>query len=182
MLAHVPRLPARLHASHVPQAALPQHTPLTQLPLMHWLPAVHAMPFGFSVQLRFGAVPWHVNGGTQLLSAVQLVPHTAPLHMYGEQLDVVAAAHAPVPVQCDSDVSVEPEHDAVPHATVAAACKHAPAPLHAPVLPQGGLAAQPPCGSAVPTGTGAQLPAAVPTLHAWQSPQDMLLQQTPSTQ
>src|SRR5215510_5933402 len=61
MFAHVPRLPATLQASHVPQLALPQHTPFTQLPLMHWLAAVHARPFGFSVQLRLGAVPWQVN-------------------------------------------------------------------------------------------------------------------------
>jgi len=39
---HVPTLPATLHASHaLPQAVL-QHTPSTQLPLPHWLLAVHA--------------------------------------------------------------------------------------------------------------------------------------------
>ena len=149
---------------------------------MHWLAAVHAMPFGFSAQLRFGAVPWHVNGGTQLLSAVQLVPHAAPLHTYGEQLDVVAAAHVPAPVQCEIAVSVDPEHDAAPHVTVAAASWQAPAPLHAPVLPHGGLAAHPPRGSGLPPGTFAQLPALEPMLQAWQRPHDMLLQQTPSTQ
>ena len=116
------------------------------------------------------------------MSAVQLVRQAAPPHVYGEQLDVVAGAQAPVPVQCDSGVNVEPVHDAVPHATVAAACRQAPAPLQAPVLPHGGLAAQPPRGSVVPIGTDAQLPALVPTLHAWHSPHDMLLQQTPSTQ
>jgi len=57
MLVQAPRLPARLQAWHAPQVALPQQTPLTQLPLMHWLAAVHTMPFGFSAQLRFGAVP-----------------------------------------------------------------------------------------------------------------------------
>ena len=181
MLAHVPRLPPRLHAWHVPQLGLPQQTPSTQLPLMHWLAATHCTPFGFSAQLR-GAVPWQVYGATQSLSAVQVVRQAAPAHAYGEQLDVVAGAHVPVPVQCDSAVNVEPEHDAVPHGTVAAACRQTPAPLQAPVLPHGGLAGHPPRGSAVPIGTGAQLPALVPTLHAWHSPHDVLLQQAPSTQ
>jgi len=182
MLAHVPTLPARLHAWHVPQLGLPQQTPLTQLPLMHWLTAVHCTPFGFSVQLRLGAVPWQVYGATQSVSAVQVVRQAAPLHAYGEQVDVVAGAQLPVPVQWESAVNVEPEHDAVPHGTVAAAARQTPAPLQAPVLPHGGLTTQPPRGSAVPIGTGAQLPALVPTLHAWHSPHDVLLQQTPSTQ
>jgi hypothetical protein len=123
-----------------------------------------------------------VNGGTQLLSAVQLVPQAAPLHMYGEQFDVVAGAQLPVPVHWDSAVNVEPAQDAMPHVAVADACRHAPAPLHAPVLPHGGLATQPPRGAGAPIGTAAQLPAPVPTLHAWHSPHDMLLQHTPSTQ
>jgi hypothetical protein len=80
MFAHIPRLPAMLHAWQVGQVALPQQTPLTQLPLMHWLPAVHTRPFGFSAQLRLGAVPWQVYGARQSPSAVQLVRHAAPLH------------------------------------------------------------------------------------------------------
>ena len=50
-----------------------QQTPLTQLPLMHWLAAVHATPGGLSAQLRLGGVPWQVNGGKQWLSIEQLV-------------------------------------------------------------------------------------------------------------
>jgi len=182
MLAHVPALPVRLHAWQVPQLGLPQQTPSTQLPLMHWLAATHCTPFGFSVQLRFGAVPWQVNGARQSLSAVHVVRQAAPLHAYGEQLDVVTGAHVPVPVQCEIGVNVEPVQDAAPQGTVAAALRQAPAPLQAPVLPHGGLATQPPRGSAVPIGTGAQLPALVPTLHAWHRPHAVLLQQTPSTQ
>jgi hypothetical protein len=102
--------------------------------------------------------------------------------MYGEQLDEVAGAQVPLPVQCDGGVTVDPVHVAAPHGTLAAACRQAPAPLQAPVLPHGGLAGQPPRGSDVPSNTGAQLPAVVPTLHAWHSPHDVVLQQTPSTQ
>ena len=80
MNAHIPGLPAVLHAWQVGQLALPQQTPSTQLPLMHWLPAAHVRPFGFNAQLRLGAVPWQVNGARQSPSAVQLVLHAAPLH------------------------------------------------------------------------------------------------------
>jgi hypothetical protein len=84
-------------------------------------------------------------------------------------------------LQCEIGVKVDPEHDGVPHDTVVAACWQAPAPLQAPVLPHGGFGAHSACGSGAPSATAAQLPALVPTLHAWQSPHDGLLQQTPST-
>jgi hypothetical protein len=41
---HVPGLLAMLQAWHAPQAALPQQTPSTQLPVLHWLPAAQAAP------------------------------------------------------------------------------------------------------------------------------------------
>ena len=123
-----------------------------------------------------------MNGDTQWLSIAQFVRQAVPPHVYGEQPDVVTGAHVPLPVQCDTGVAVEPVHDAVPHATLASACKQAPAPLQAPVLPHGGDATHWPTGAALPISTGAQLPALVPTLHAWHNPQDVLLQQTPSTQ
>jgi hypothetical protein len=53
-------LPERLQAWQAGQAALPQQTPSTQLPLMHWPPAVQASPFFFSAQLFTPVVPWHV--------------------------------------------------------------------------------------------------------------------------
>jgi hypothetical protein len=85
-------------------------------------------------------------------------------------------------LQCEIGVYVDPLQDAVPHETVVAACWQAPAPLQLPVLPQGGLAAHSPWGSVVPSATLAQLPAAPGTLHAWQVPQAVALQHTPSTQ
>jgi hypothetical protein len=45
-------IPLMLQAWQVPQVAVPQQTPSRQLPLMHWLAAVQACPFGFSAQLR----------------------------------------------------------------------------------------------------------------------------------
>ncbi len=79
-------------------------------------------------------------------------------------------------------MKVDPEHDCVPHDTDVAACWQPPEPLHMPVLPQGGLAVHWPVFAAVPAGTFAQLPAALPTLHDWQRPHELLPQQTPSTQ
>ena len=105
-----------------------------------------------------------MNGARQCESIEQVVRQTAPPHMYGEQLDVLGGEQAPLPLQRDTGVSVDPEHVCVPHDTVVAASAHAPAPLQAPVLPQGGLATQ--RLSARPIGALAQLPELVPTLHA----------------
>jgi hypothetical protein len=44
---HVPTLPGTLHALQAPAQAVLQHTPSTQLPLPHWLFAVHAPAFVF---------------------------------------------------------------------------------------------------------------------------------------
>ena len=98
------------------------------------------------------------------------------------QLEAVAAAQAPVPLQCDVGVYVEPEQVAVPHETVVAASWQPAAPLQKPVLPQGGFAAQRFIVSGLPSGTFAQLPALAPTLHEVHSEHPLLTQQTPSTQ
>ena len=95
-------------------------------------------------------------------------------------MEVIAGRHVPVPLQCEIAVNVDPVHDCVPHDTVVAASWQAPAPLHAPVLPQGGFGVQRLSG--FPTGVLAQLPALVPTLHDWQSEHALVAQQTPSTQ
>ena len=95
---------------------------------------------------------------------------------------MVAATQPPVPLQCDSGVKVEPVHDCVPHDTVVEASAQAPAPLQAPVFPQGGLGVQRFIESGVPAGMFAQLPALLPTLHDLQSAHELVLQHTPSTQ
>ena len=118
---------------------------------------------------------------TQSVSALQddlqaLVPQTK-----GTQLMVPGEAQAPAPSQCETGVAVIPVHDAVPQATVVGPCWQALAPLQAPVLPQGGLAGHWPAGAAVPAGIAAQEPLPF-TLHAWQSGQEALPQQTPLVQ
>jgi hypothetical protein len=79
-------------------------------------------------------------------------------------------------------VNVDPVQEAVPQETPVPPCWQRPAPSQAPVLPQGGAAGHPPCGSVVLAATLAQLPALPVTLQAWQVGQVPVLQQTPSTQ
>lgn len=56
-----------------------------------------------------------------------------------------------------------PVHDcAGPHDVVDAACSQALAPLHRPVLPQGGAAVHWPDGAVVPAASGVHVPGAVP--------------------
>jgi hypothetical protein len=45
LLLHVPGVP-RLHALHVGQLAVPQHTPSTQLPVVHSVPLLQTRPRG----------------------------------------------------------------------------------------------------------------------------------------
>jgi hypothetical protein len=151
---------------------------------MHWGPVVHATPLALRAQLFVVPVPWQVFGDTQSVSAVHVVLHALVPQTKGVHGVVVAGAHAPgaVPVQCERFVSVLPEHVTIPHETPAPATAQAPAPLHRPVLPQGGFAGQPPRGSALPDATFAQAPALPVTAHDWQSGQVEVAQQTPSTQ
>jgi hypothetical protein len=79
-------------------------------------------------------------------------------------------------------VKVEPLQVAVPQETPVPPSWHLPAPSQAPVLPQGGVVEQSPCGSRLLAGTLAQLPALPAMLQAWQVAQAVALQQTPSTQ
>jgi hypothetical protein len=180
----VPVLPQVVLTAQV----VPQQMPPTQLPLMHWFAVAQARPLALRAQLLLVPEPWQVVGATQSVSAVQVVLHTLlvvsqtklPAHVEG-----VAAAQAPAPVQWEIGVNVDPAgQEAVPHATPVPACWQAPLPLQAPVLPQGALelAGQRPCGSVTLAATGAQLPALPLTLQAWQVPQTLALQHTPSTQ
>jgi hypothetical protein len=89
--------------------------------------------------------------------------------------------HVPVPEQCEGGWYVDPLHDvARPQETLLDACWQAP-PTQNEVLPQGGAAAQRPCGSTLLSVTFWQVPE-LSTLQAWQTPQLLVEQQAPSTQ
>jgi hypothetical protein len=94
----------------------------------------------------------------------------------------VGVAQAPPPVQWETCVNVEPEHDATPQLVPPLCCSHALAPLQLPVLPHGGCGAQRAWGSTSPAATFEHAPALPSTLQAWHNPHDELPQQTPSTQ
>ncbi len=92
----------------------------------------------------------------------------------------------PLPSQLPSGTLLDPVHmaSAAPQLVPTAALAQLPVPSQVPLLPQGALLlpTQPPCGSAAPAETFAQVPALPVTLQAWQVPQLALVQQTPSTQ
>jgi hypothetical protein len=79
-------------------------------------------------------------------------------------------------------MKVDPLQEATPQLLVAAAFWQAPLPSHLPLNPQGGVGAQPPCGSMSSAITGWHAPARPATLHDWQLPHPFDEQQTPSTQ
>ena len=88
----------------------------------------------------------------------------------------------PAPSQLPALVAVPTLQEGALQLVPAAADRQAPAPLQVPSNPQGGAAAQPPCGSLVPAATAVQVPADPATLQAEQVPQLAAPQQTPSTQ
>ena len=91
-------------------------------------------------------------------------------------MQVPAPSHAP------TGVDIDPLQEAAPQAVPAAIIPQAPVPLQVPLVPQGGLGWQRPCGSAAPAGTGVQAPALPVTLQDRQFVQLGDEQQTPSTQ
>jgi hypothetical protein len=106
-----------------------------------------------------------------------LVPQTD-----GVQATVAGLEQAPEPLQVAAGVNALPTQDATPQTTVFPACWQVPLALQKPVLPQRVLGAQPARGAAVPAGTFVQVPRLPVRLHAWQVPQALLAQQTPSVQ
>jgi hypothetical protein len=86
-----------------------------------------------------------------------------------------------VPEQCDTRVAVEPVQEGVPQLTLLAVWVQAPEPLQVPVFPQVVVTGQRACGSLRPPVTLAQVPLPL-MLQAWQVPQALVEQQTPSTQ
>jgi hypothetical protein len=138
-----------------------------------------------SAQLWVDPEPWQVSGATQSVSTVQAVLQVALLVLQTKppgQVDEMGAAQAPVPLQCEIGVKVEPLQVAVPQETAVPPSWHLPVPSQAPVSPQGGLVAHRPCGSRLLAGTFAQFPALPAMLQAWQVAHAVALQQTPSTQ
>jgi hypothetical protein len=103
---HAPARPATLHAMHVPQVEVVQHTPSTQkLPVRHSSLVMHAWPSRFlsphELVLRSQMLP-----AAQLASEVQVVVHAAPSQAKGAHGSVLAARQLPAPSQVRARVWV----------------------------------------------------------------------------
>ena len=94
---------------------------------------------------------------------------------------LAAVGQVPVPEQLTAWMNNEPEQEDEPQPTLLEACSQWLAPSHRPSLPQDPLAAHCPVGSGEPAGIDAQIPVSL-TLQAWQVPQPLVEQQTPSMQ
>jgi hypothetical protein len=175
----LPALLGTAHDEHAGQLEAPQQTCSRQWPLMHWVPSVHAPPFG----VRFVHEPFaHEYPDAQSPSPAHVVRQTAApdAHMYPAQ-PTGAWEHVPAPLQKPIGVSMASAHEAIPQEVAAGAFLHAPAPSHVPTKPHGGLATQRPCGSAASAGTSLHVPSRPLTLQAWHVPQLGVAQQTLST-
>jgi hypothetical protein len=99
ILAHVPALPARLHARQVPQLPTLQHTPSTQLPLVHSPPSPQLAPSAF---LATQLPPLQKKPPAQSPSPAQLPRQAEAPQTNGLQLSGAALAQLPAPLQRDS--------------------------------------------------------------------------------
>jgi len=81
----------------VPLQAVAQQTPCAQNPEAQSLAVAHGVPGGLGPQLPFT----HAAPPTQSALLAQSARHAfpAPSHMYGPQLSLAAAPHAPAPSQ-----------------------------------------------------------------------------------
>jgi hypothetical protein len=98
----VPADPATLQAVHVPQLAVPQQTPSTQLPAWHSLPIAQAWPS----RLRPHEPLLQTLPGVQSLSLLQTATQAVPLQAKGAQLCVLAGWQTPAPLQVRGSVAV----------------------------------------------------------------------------
>ena len=90
-------MPTQVPLEQVPQApqAVLQHTPLTQLPDVHWLAAVQEAPFDCG---GVHTPKTHTSPEMQLVSALQVVRQAFGPQTYGEHLWVVSGGQLPVPL------------------------------------------------------------------------------------
>ncbi len=172
MFVHVPTVPARLHAAHVPPHAVLQHTPSTQLPLEHSPAIEQAVPFANSAHVPAPlhvVAPMHSFAGSLLAAMFEQVP-TDPALEHAWQIPLHAALqHTP------STHWVLEHSPAIEHAVPLLKSAQLPAPLQF-VAPAHSLA------GSVPDGTLVHDPRLPDTLHAWHDPPHVVLQQYPSMQ
>lgn len=99
--------PPRLQTWHMPQLAVEQQTPSTQLPLAHSVPAVQSWPGRLSPQAPALQTFPGEQSALVAQTATQAVP-VAALQANGTQDCVEAALQTPAPSQVRADVAVTP--------------------------------------------------------------------------
>ena len=148
---------------------------------MHWLARRARHAVRLHAQLRLGAVPWQVNGVRQSLSAEQFVGSRA-----AAQGTVSSWRWWPARSRrCRCNARRRERRSRARRGSTRHGGRGQLAGARA-VARAGVAARRVRRAQGVRLGDaqrhGVQLPALVPTLHAWHSPHDGLLQQTPSTQ
>src|SRR3954470_8010155 len=108
----VPALPATAHDLHMPVQAVLEQTPCAHVPeLQSSLPA-QVPPSGRLPQLP----ALHELGAVQSASTAQVCRHLSSVpHMYGSQGCPEVGLHAPVPLQRNASVMVDPLHEGARH-------------------------------------------------------------------
>jgi hypothetical protein len=179
-LLHIPWGLAQLW--HIPQLALPQQVPSTQLPEPHSLPPLQVAPSAFLPQAPSAQTP------TEQCSSLWQVCRqlAAPSQVKGAQAWRALGGQLPSPSQkAAADCSLPPAGQAAPRHMVAVPhLRQAPAPLQVPSLPQllSGDGAQVACGSLPPAGTLVQVPIEPGTAQLLQAWPQAVAQHTPSMQ
>jgi hypothetical protein len=100
-------VPLRLQTAHMPQLAVEQQTPSTQLPLPHSLPAEQSWPRRLSPQAPALQTFPGEQSALVAQTETQAVP-VAALQAKGTQEDDEAALQTPAPSQVRADVAVTP--------------------------------------------------------------------------
>lgn len=102
------------HAWHCPVHAPLQHTPSTQLPLVHSVPALQACPFG----KRSSHNPAEQTCPAPHGVVVEHCVHAVPAQTYGSHCTVCLAGHDPVPEQNACFVAILLAHAGARHSTL----------------------------------------------------------------
>ena len=126
---------------------------------------------------------WQVLGAMHWESLLHPERHwgRAGSHMIPGQAVMAPVTQVPFPLQVETAVTTPLLQRALAQTVPIRCLRHPPLPLQVPSLPQSeaGWSVQVPVGSSPPGGTERQIPGDAGRLHAWQTPLQGPLQQTP---
>jgi len=140
-LVQRPRLPCSAQLRQAPSQVVSQHTPSTQLPEAHSVPAMHTSPSCLSPLHCLALPPGTATHGWPAVQSASVSHETlqAPSeHLKGAQFLDCASAQVPAPSQLRALESIESPTQVASLQTVVLAGKWAqvPALSHSPVRPQ----------------------------------------------